>query len=371
MRLQPDRSYALKRKRPSLVSVLVGVGTLAFAFRRTGKEDRLALARLKPRPVPSGAAPALSQQAVGRDAATPTEIPPRGWWAIAKRTVAKFSKNELMSEAASVTFYALLSLVPAITALVSLYGLVSDPSTIAKQLDSLSGVIPSGGMEIISEQVKRLAESPSGGLGIGLAVGLLTALWSANAATKAMFSALNDVYGERETRNFFRLTGTSLAFTVGGIVTMILGLVIVVALPALFKAIGLDTAFALAVRIARIPLMLLVLVAALALLFRYGPDRRPAQWRWVTWGGAFGAIGWVALSVGFSWYVANFGSYNKTYGSLGAIIGFMTWIWLSTTVLLLGAQFNAEMEAQTASDTTKGAPKPLGQRGASPADTVA
>lgn len=361
----------MNRKRPSLFTILVGAGTFAFAFRRTGKEDRLALARLKPQPVARPAASALSPDQAGRGATTPTEIPPSGWWAIAKRTAVKFSENELMSEAASVTFYALLSLVPAITALVSLYGLVSDPSTIAKQLDSLAGVIPSGGMEIISEQVKRLTSSPSSGLGVGLVIGLATALWSANAATKAMFSALNDVHGERETRTFLRLTGTSLAFTIGGIATMIFGLVIVVALPAVFKAIGLDTAFALAVRIARIPLMLLVLVAALALLFRYGPDRRPPQWRWVTWGGAFGAISWIVLSVGFSWYVSNFGSYNKTYGSLGAIIGFMTWIWLSTTVLLLGAQLNAEMETQTARDTTAGAPKPIGQRGAKAADTVA
>ena len=364
----------MKRRRPSFLSVLVGLGTFAFAFRRTGTADRLALARLGPQAAVTRSETASKTEPVptaGRDAATPMEIPARGWWAIAKRTAAKFGENELMSEAASVTFYALLSLVPAITALVSLYGLVSDPSTIAKQLDSLSDVIPSGGMEIIGEQVTRLTQSPSGGLGVGLVIGLATALWSANAATKAMFSALNDVHGERETRNFFRLTGTSLAFTLGGIVTMILGLVVVVALPALFKTFGLDTVFALVVRVARIPLMLAVLVGALALLFRYGPDRRPPQWRWVTWGGAFGAVGWVALSVGFSWYVSNFGSYNKTYGSLGAIIGFMTWIWLSTTVLLLGAQLNAEMEVQTGRDTTTGAPKALGQRGANAADTVA
>ena len=358
----------MKRKRPSLFSVLLGAFTLAFAFRRIGKQDRRVRDRLKPQP-PRTPPPPAGQ--AGRDAATPSDIPPRGWWQIAKRTAQMFGENELMSEAAGVTFYALLSLVPAITALVSLYGLVSDPSTIAKQLDLLSGVIPSGGMEIIGEQVKRLTESPSSGLGIGLVVGMATALWSANAATKAMFSALNDVYGEHEERNFLRLTATSLAFTVGGVVTMILGLVLVVALPVVFKAIGLDTVFAVIARVARIPLMLAVLVGALALLFRYGPSRRPPQWRWVSWGGAFGAIGWVVLSVGFSWYVTNFGSYNKTYGSLGAIIGFMTWIWLSTTVLLVGAQLNAEMEVQTARDTTTGKPKALGQRGATAADTVA
>ena len=307
----------------------------------------------------------------GRDAATPSEIPARGWWAILKRTAAMFNENELMSEAAGVTFYALLSLVPAITALVSLFGLVADPKTIGNQLDALSGVIPSGGMEILSEQVHRLVASPSSGLGIGLVVGLATALWSSNAATKAMFSSLNDVYGEEETRSFLRLTGVTLAFTIGGILTMILGLGLVVVLPVIFKAMGLDTTFSTVVTYARVPVMLALIIVALALMFRYGPSRQPPRWRWVTWGGVFGAVAWVAVSVGFSWYVAHFGSYNKTYGSLGAIVGFMTWIWISTTVLLLGAQLNAEMEVQTRRDTTTGAPQPLGRRGADAADTVA
>ena len=282
-----------------------------------------------------------------------------------------FGENELMSEAASVTFYTLLSLAPAITALVSLYGLVSDPHTIETQLNALSDVIPSGGMEIIGDQVKRLVQSSSSGLSLGLALGVVTALWSANAATKAMFSALNEVYDVHEDRGFLRLAATSLAFTIGGVATMILGLVLVVVLPVVFKAIGLDDAFALAVRIGRIPVMLVVIVTGLALIFRYGPNRAPPRWRWVTWGGALGACLWVALSVGFSWYVANFGSYNKTYGSLGAVVGFMTWIWLSTTVLLIGAQVNAEMERQTAQDTTTGEPKPMGERGAVPADQMA
>ncbi len=260
---------------------------------------------------------------------------------------------------------------PAITALVSLFGLVADPKTIGNQLDALSGVIPSGGMEILSEQVHRLVASPSSGLGIGLVVGLATALWSSNAATKAMFSSLNDVYGEEETRSFLRLTGVTLAFTIGGILTMILGLGLVVVLPVIFKAMGLDTTFSTVVTYARVPVMLALIIVALALMFRYGPSRQPPRWRWVTWGGVFGAVAWVAVSVGFSWYVAHFGSYNKTYGSLGAIVGFMTWIWISTTVLLLGAQLNAEMEVQTRRDTTTGAPQPLGRRGADAADTVA
>ena len=349
----------------NIIAVGTAIATFVAAYQREGRLRRETLAPLKP----TGEISSFEAD-LGRGASSPTEIAPRGWWQIAKRVAKKFSENELMSEAASVTFYALLSLVPAITALVSLYGLVADPSTIAKQLDALSGLVPSGGMEIIGEQIRRLTQTPSRGLGTGVILGLATALWSANAASKAMFSALNDVYGERETRGFMRLTATSLAFTLGGIATMILGLVLVVALPAVFRALGLESAFAIAVRIMRIPFMTFVIVGALALLFRYGPARQPAKWRWVTFGGVFGAAAWVAISVGFSWYVSNFGSYNRTYGSLGAIIGFMTWIWLSTTVLLVGAQLNAEMETQTMRDTTTGKARPLGCRGASAADNV-
>ncbi len=313
---------------------------------------------------------AADHKAVGRDADTPEEIPPRGWLQIAKRTVAKFSENDLMKEAAGITFYALLSLFPALAAMVSIYGLFSDPHSIEKNLDTLSAFLPGGGMEIIRQQVERLVQSPASGLSIGAIVGVLTALWSANQGTKAMFSALNDVYGEREKRGFVKLTATSLGFTLGAILLLVFGLALVVVLPLLFKAIGMGAAFDAAVAIARWPVILALIVAALAVLFRYGPSRRVARWRWLTWGSAFGAVAWVALSIGFSWYVSKFGSYNKTYGSLGAIIGFMTWIWLSSTVLLLGAQVNAEMETQTGKDSTAGSHRPIGARGAKAADAV-
>ena len=282
-----------------------------------------------------------------------------------------FRENELLSEAAGVTFYALLSLFPAITAIVSVYGLFANPATIQSHLDAASGLIPTGGMQIIDDQVKRLAASPASGLSAGAIIGVLAALWSANQGTKAMFSALNDVYGERERRGFVRLTAVSLAFTAGGILIMLLGIGLIVVLPLVFQAAGMAGAFDIVARVARWPVLLAALMAMLrALLYRYGPSRRLALWRWVTWGGAIAAVTWVALSVGFSWYVEHFGSYNKTYGSLGAIIGFMTWIWLSTTVLLLGAQINAELETQTAADSTIGGGKPLGRRGASAADTL-
>ncbi len=307
---------------------------------------------------------------VGVGAEAPEQIPLKGWWQIAKRAATKFNENELLSEAASVTFFALLALAPAITALVSIYGLFAERSSIESRLDAVSGFLPSGGMEIIRDQVQRLTHSPTSGLSLGAIFGVLAALWSANQGSKAMFSALNAVYGEHESRGFFKLTFTSLTFTLGA-VAILLGLIgVIVVLPVAFRWIGLGGQIDLLIRICQWPAIILVLMLALSALYRFGPSRHVARWRWVTWGGAMAALAWIALSLGFSWYVANFGNYNKTYGSLGAIVGFMTWIWLSSTVLLAGGQINAEMEVQTGKDSTAGPDKAPGQRGAKAADTV-
>ena len=390
----------------SAFSVLSAGVALAFALRRTNRDAARRMEALRPggplparadkagkaaapRAKPSGTDPsgrkpskATSHSAKptskpaphrpGVDADAPQAIPLGGWWQIAKRAVRKFSENELMSEAASVTFFALLALFPAITAVVSIYGLFADRSTIEDRLNAASGFVPSGGMEIIRDQVHRLTQSPTGGLSIGAAIGLLAAVWSANQGSKAMFSALNAVYGERESRGFIKLTLTSLSFTLCTIVVLLAAIAAIVVLPLAFGALGIGGSDVdLIARIGRWPATILLLVLALSLLYRFGPSRRPARWRWVTWGGTVAALAWVALSAGFSWYVSNFGSYNKTYGSLGAIIGFMTWIWLSATVLLAGGQLNAEMEAQTERDSTVGGDKPLGARNARAADTVA
>ena len=336
--------------------------------------DQTARARQPTSPKPTSSAPTSALRETdakhprGTDATAPSNIPARGWYDIAKRTAGKFSENELTSEAASVTFFALLSLFPAVTAIVSIFGLFSNPATLQSHLADMAGLVPSGGMEIIEDQVKRLTQTPSSGLSIGAIVGLLTALWSANQGSKAMLSALNDVYGEKEKRGFVGLTATSLAFTVGGIIALLVAFVALLVLPLVFALVGLTGVVDMVMRVARWPLIALLVMSALALLYRFGPSRRRAKWRWVTWGGAIAAIAWLALSFGFSWYVAHFGSYNKTYGSLGAIIGFMTWIWLSSTVILLGAQINAEMETQTDRDSTTGPDKPIGARGAAAAD---
>ena len=282
------------------------------------------------------AADAVPDDGAGREAAAPREIPRRGWWMILKRTAWQASEDRLMTEAAGVTFYVLLALFPAIAALVSLYGLVADRAAVEQHVAQLAGVVPGGGMALIEEQVRRVASQPAGALGVGAIAGLLISLWSANQATKAVFDALNVVYEEEEKRSFVRFTLVTLGFTLGGLVFAILAMLAVVVLPVALGFLGLGSAAEWALRVGRWPILALLVGLVLAVIYRYGPSRTRARWQWVSWGSAFAAVAWLAASLGFSWYVANFGSYNETYGSLGAVVGFMTWIWISTIVVLLG-----------------------------------
>jgi membrane protein len=307
----------------------------------------------------------------GRQADTPSEIPARGWWDIFKRVARQVSEDRVMAEAAAVTYYALLALFPALAALVSLYGLFADPNTIADHLNAITGVVPGGGMQIITDQLHSLAATSQKALGFGLVVSLAVSLWSANAAIKALFDALNAVYREREERGFVLRTAVSLAFTIGGLVFVLIAMGSVVMLPAVLNFVGFGAITDLLLKILRWPLLLVAITIFLACVYRYGPSRAKARWRWVSWGGGFAAVVWILGSAAFSWYVANFGAYNKTYGSLGAVIGFMTWMWLSAIVVLVGAELNAEMEHQTERDTTAGPEAPIGARHARKADQVA
>jgi len=306
----------------------------------------------------------------GRKAESPTEIPAKGWWDIGKRVLQEFGNDRVLLVAAGVTFYAILALFPAIGALVSIYGLIADPGTINDQLASLQGIMPSGALDIVGEQVKRIAAKGGGTLGFTAAFGILLSIWSANGGMKAIFDALNIVYDEKEKRNFVWLNLRSLSFTGGALLFVVLALVGIVVVPAALAFLNLGS-LEWVIALARWPILLLVVLGSLAMLYRYGPSRDSAQWRWVSSGSAVAAFLWIVVSALFSWYVSSFGKYNETYGSLGAVIGFMTWIWISTTIVLLGAELNAEMEHQTAEDTTTGGPEPLGNRRAKVADTVA
>ncbi len=307
----------------------------------------------------------------GQTASYPSEIPPRGWWQIGKRVFNQISEHRILTEAAGVTFYALLALFPALAALISLYGLVADPATVSDQLNAVADFIPGGGLDILHDQLKRLTSTHNGTLSFGAVFGLLFALWSANGGTKSLFDALNIVYDEKEKRSYVRRTLLSLALTMSALIFLMIAMAAVVALPVVLNFVGLSLAGDLLLRLLRWPILLVIITFLLAVLYRYGPSRVGARWRWVSWGGAMAAVLWVLVSVAFSWYVSNFGSYNKTYGSLGAAIGFMTWIWISSIVVLIGAEVDAEMEHQTRQDTTIGPDRPIGARGATKADQVA
>lgn len=353
-------------RRPWWPVLVVGAMALAAALRAPaapGSQQDAGGSRA----APPAAAP---DDGHGRDAATPSEIPVRGWRDILMRTYSEIGDDRVLAVAAGVTFYALLALFPAIAALVSLYGLFADPNTISSQLDSLSTVLPGGATEIIGDQVKRIASKPGGSLSFALVVSLAISLWSANAGVKAVFDALNVVFKEKEKRSFVLLNAISLAFTLGALVIVIGALGAVVAVPVALNVLGLGQLGATLLALARWPLMLVIIALGLAVLYRFGPSRTKPRWRWVTWGSAAASLLWIGASALFSFYVGRFGSYNATYGSLGAAIGFMTWIWISSIVVLAGAELSAEMEHQTGRDTTGGAEKPLGSRGAAMADEV-
>ena len=304
----------------------------------------------------------------GHRADVPAEIPAQGWKEVLKRVIGEIGNDHVLLVAAGVTFYAILALFPALAALVSVYGLFADPASIADHVAALEGVLPGGAVTLIGDQLESLASGSDAGHGLTFVIGLLASLWSANGGMKSIFEALNIAYEERETRGFVRKTLTSLAFTLGGLLFVIVAIGGVVAIPALIESLALGSLVETLLNWLRWPVMLAVIIGFIAVLYRYGPSRAPARWRWITWGSVSAGVFWLVLSVLFSWYVANFGSYNATYGSLGAAIGFMTWIWLSTVVIIAGAELNSELEHQTAQDTTTGPEAPMGQRGAVMAD---
>jgi membrane protein len=306
----------------------------------------------------------------GRDASRPADIPSRGWADILWRVVAAIPQDRVSATAGGVAFFALLSVFPGLATIVSLYGLFADVSTISRHLTVLSGILPGGVLDLLGQEMTRIAGQSTHTLGAAFLVSFSIALWSANSGVLALFDALNVIYKEREKRTLFRLYGTAFLFTLGAIGFGIAATTAVVAIPLIMGLLGLSSFADQLVSIARWPALLVLVVFGLAVVYRFGPSRRKAKWRWVTWGSAVATLLWMLGSMLFSWYVASFDSYNRTYGSLGAGVGFMTWMWLSIVIVLLGAELNSEMERQTARDTTEGQPKPLGARQAFAADTV-
>lgn len=306
----------------------------------------------------------------GRDANTPGEIPPRGWADILWRVFWAISENRILTTSGGVAFFALLAVFPGIAAIVSLYGLFADPGTISKHLSILAGILPFGILQVVADQISLVSKQGTETLGTAFIISILIALGSANSGIAALFDALNVVYNERERRSFLGFYSITLLFTIAGMTFVVIAIIAVVAIPLSLNLIGLEAMTAQFISILRWPFLLVAVSVSLAFIYRYGPSRRDAKWRWVSLGSIVAGLLWIGASMLFSWYVATFDSYNRVYGSLGAGIGFMVWLWISAVIVLLGAQLNAESEHQTSRDTTEGRPKPMGSRGAMMADHV-
>lgn len=309
-------------------------------------------------------------QARGRLANEPSQMTWLGWKDIFIRTFNEMGDDRLLSVAAAVAFYALLALVPMLSVLVSLYGLFADPNTIVAQLSPFLHLMPPAVQELVIEQSVRLASKSNSSLSLTLLFSLLIAGWSANAAVKAMFEALNIIYDETEKRSLIWYNVVTLFTTLSAAAVGVLALTVIAIIPAILALFPFQDTVEWMVRILRWPALFAVAVFAIATLYRIGPSRRPPKWRWLMPGAILSAALWALASFGFSYYVTRLGDYSATYGSLATVVIFMTWLWLSATIVLLGGELNSELEHQTALDTTRGLPKPIGMRGAKMADNI-
>lgn len=309
--------------------------------------------------------------AKGRWADHPFEMPWRGWKAVVVRTFHEMISDRIGLVAAGCAFWATLALFPAITTLITFYGLLFNPVSVEPQLAVLSRLLPPPAFALIDARVHELVSQSSHALTIGLVISVTITLWSSATGTKSVLSALNMAYEEQERRTFLVFQAESLLITVSGVLGAVLALAIMVGLPALFTFVGLSGHIKGLISVAGWIVLVVFVMLSLALLYRYGPSRRPAKWHWITPGSVIATVLWLAASALFSIYVGRFASYNATYGPLATVAGVMMWFWVSVYVMLLGAELNAELELQTARDTTPGPPKPMGLRGAFVADHVA
>jgi membrane protein len=306
----------------------------------------------------------------GRRAASPTGVPARGWKDVAVRVKDQFRYDDVPLLAAGVAFFALLALVPTLVALVSMYGLVADPSDIESNIEGVMSAAPVEVQELVSSQLSTIVDTEPTGLQLGAVAGLLVALWSASSGTKNLMGAINRAYDETDERGFVRLRGLALGLTVAAIVVASAAVAGLIVLPNALDSGGAEGTVRMILLIGRWPLFAVIALAALAVLYRWAPDRNDAQWRWVSPGALLATGVWLVASVGFSIYTANFGNYNETYGALGAVVVVMLWLFITAFVIIAGAELNAELERQTTVDTTTGEAQPLGEREAYAADTV-
>ena len=336
--------------------------------------DRLKddLAALAPQPVTiSHALQPAPQRNRGRSASHPSQIPAPGWRDILVRAWGEVSENNIFLVAGGVTYAVLLALFPALAALVSIYGLLLDPAQVEREVSALSNVLPPESTQMIANQLHKLVGASSGTLGISAIVALLFALWSASRGMSGMITALDIAYQQKETRGFFKVNFVALTLTLLALIGGTVSIAVVGVLPAAMQIVGLGAQEQWIVAALEWPLLIVWVMTGLAVLYRYAPDRRTARWRWVSPGAVIATLLWIAGSIGFSLYVTHFNSYDRTYGSLGGVVVMLTWLYLSAFAALFGAIINAQAERQTEADSTVGHSRPMGDRRAYAADTVA
>jgi membrane protein len=320
---------------------------------------------------PSDTAPSNGAQRPGEQAELPTQIPAKGWWQVTRRAFKESSADNVGIIAGGIAYAAFLAIFPALIAGISLFGLVADPATIAQQAEGVLAALPETAQPLLRDQIVSLTQTPSGALSFSLIVSILLALWSASSGTSSLMTGINIAYDEKESRNFLKLRGTALLLTLGAIIFVLLTLALVAVVPAVLNALQLGTFINIIVQVVRWALLIVLIIAALAVVYRLAPDRDAPQFKWTSVGALVAGVLWVLASLGFSLYVNNFGSYNKTYGALAGVVVLLLWLYLTSYIILLGAEINAESEKQTKQDTTKGPPVPMGERRAEAADTVA
>ncbi len=318
---------------------------------------------------PTAAPDDAHERGRGRNAQTPTDIPKQGWLDVLSRTKQQLTEDNLSVVAAGVAFYGFVAVVPALAATIAIYGLVADPSQVTEQITAMGKVLPGEALPLLREQMIRITSNDQAA-GIGAIIGVLIAIYSSANATKALISGLNIAYDETETRNFFKLSAVAIMLTFGAILGAVLAVGLVAVLPSVLHHLHITGGVETLLNLLRWPILVGGFITALAVMFRYGPCRHDAKWSWVSPGAIVATVLWLIGSALFSLYVSKVGSYDKTYGPLGAVVVFLMWLYISAFVVLLGAELNSELERQTKRDTTTGAEKPLGQREATSADTV-
>ena len=363
MTAQPGKTLAAGFGR---LAALLALAAAVHAFRDPAG-DQGGVARAE-QPATPAAMPAPAGTAPGEQAdAAPVAHEP-GVLGIAKAVYARFGRDNASMVAAGIAFYAFLSIFPAIAALVSVYGLVADVTAINGQVASLSGVLPPAALKLVADGLAGFVTSSSGAhLSLALAASVAAALWSAKAAMSAVMLGLNIAFEETERRSFIVQTLVALALTVGAVLFLATAMLAIAVVPAVLAFARLGSVAAALAAYGRWPALAASSVLAFAVLYRLAPDRRAPQWRWISWGSALATLVWLAGSIGFSYYVSHFGSYDATYGSLGAVVILLLWLWISALILLAGAEVNAELEAR---DTKAGSPlEGLPPGTAAPAET--